>query len=50
MIYRVLKTLLSYHDSILMNYFFELQLELIPAGVVALSERRRVVARSILNI
>lgn len=50
MIYRLLKTLLSYHDSILMNYFLKLQLELISAGVGAPSVRSRVVARIILSI
>lgn len=50
MIYRLLKTLLSYYDSILMNYFLKLQLELISAGVGAPLACSRVVARSILNI
>lgn len=45
MIYRLLKTLLSYYDSILMNYFSKLQLELISAGVGAPSVHSRVVAR-----
>lgn len=49
MIYRLLKTLLSYHDSILINYFLKLQLELISAGVGA-PVHSRVVARNILNI